>query len=124
MIKNFKSYNESKKGLIKLSEEDKKYFWSKIEYSKKKRATEKESDMFKNLTSKGDSEISEDIMIKYLNSLEYSIKKQMMDSDKKFRNSNATSIQSKIPNKWLGVKYSSIKAKRKRDEKKDEKKKD
>ena len=119
-IKGFRSFNESKGEDITLTEDEKKYLWSKMEYNKKKKYTNSENDIFKVLTSESDSTITEEEMIKYLNSLSYSIKKQMKDSDKKFININATTIKSKIPSSWIGVKFSSIPAKRRRDEKRDD----
>jgi len=102
-------------GKTSLKEDEKKYLWSKIEYKKKKKYTDSENEIFKLLTSDKSSNVSEEDFIKVLNSLEYSIKKQMKDVDKKFRNANATSVKSKIPNSWIGVKYSSLSAKDKKD---------
>lgn len=119
-IKKFDSFiNEEKSSKITLTSDDKKYFWSKIEYNKKKKATDSKNELFEILTSKGDTEVSSEQMIKYLNSLEYSIKKQMKDPDKVFRNKSASSIKDKIPSTWIDVKYSSISAKKKREEKED-----
>lgn len=104
-IKKFDSFiNEEKSSKITLTSDDKKYFWSKIEYNKKKKATDSKNELFEILTSKGDTEVSSEQMIKYLNSLEYSIKKQMKDPDKVFRNKSASSIKDKIPSTWIGVK--------------------
>ena len=65
------------------------------------------------MTSKGDSEISNTDMLVFLNSLEYGIKKQMKDIDKNFRNPNASSLKSKIPAEWIGIKFSSLSARAK-----------
>lgn len=113
----FNSINEK----INLTEDEKKYFWSKIEYNKKKKAKENKTELYTVLTSDDDSEISNSDMINFLDSLEYSIKKYMKDPDKKFRNVNATSLQSKIPSDWIGIKYSSLSSKSKRDAKNKEK---
>jgi len=112
-INNFEQFNKINE-MINLSEDEKKYLWSKIEYKKKKKAVSTKNDVYTILNSSGDSEISEDEILNLLNSLEYSIKKQMKDPDKKFKNSNATSIKSKIPSSWIGVKYSSLSSKSKR----------
>jgi len=109
----FNSMNEK----VNLTEDEKKYFWSKIEYKKKNKAKENKTELYTVLTSDGESEISNDDMIKFLNSLEYSIKKMMKDPDKKFKNINAKSLKNKIPSDWIGVKYSSLSAKSKRDNK-------
>lgn len=109
----FDSINES--SVINLSEEEKRYFWSKIEYSKKKKAIDSKNELYNILTSNGDSKISKENMISFLNSLEYSIKKQMKDENKVFKNEIASSLKSKIPNDWIGIKYSSLTSKRNRD---------
>ena len=93
--------NEKKSGQIKLSEDDKKYLWSKIEYKKKKKATESENDLHDVLTSSGNSTISDEQMVKFLNSLEFSAKKQMKDSEKVFKNKTAQSLKDRIPASWI-----------------------
>ena len=117
-LKEFKKFNidESKKDnintTITLSADEKTYIWSKIEYTKKKKATENKSDLFKLLTSKGDSNIPVEQFIGILDNLEYTIKKQMTDPEKKFKNELATSIKAKLPTEWMGVKYTIISRKK------------
>jgi len=120
---NFKKVNEGKKTNIKLTNAVKKYFWSKIEFNKKKKAKESENELYTILTSDGDSTIDSDTMTTFLNSLEYSMKKQMKDPAKKFRNGVASDLQALIPSSWVGVKYSSLTTKDKKDAKEKEDKK-
>lgn len=113
-----KKYSEfESNGLIILTEDEKKYLWSKIEHNKKKKAIELKNGLYEILTSVGESELSEDEMISILNSLEYSVKKQLKNPDVKFKNINAESLKSKLPTSWVGVLYSSLPAKSKRDSK-------
>lgn len=100
---------------ILLKETEKEYLYSKLEYNKKKKINSRKDIIYIILMSKGDSNVSKDNFIKILNSLEYSIKKQMKNPDKNFRKEVARNVKSKIPNDWVGVKYSSIKAKKTRD---------
>lgn len=105
-----------------LTKEEKDYFWSKIEYSRKKKAISTENKMFKDLTSEGETELTEILFVQYLNSLEFSIKKQFKDPEKKFRKAVAQSFKDKIPEAWIGVKYSSLAARKKKIEKEEAKK--
>ena len=107
--------NEAKSTKVKLTVDEKKFFWSKIEHGKKKRAKDTETDMFTFLTGDKGGSITTEEFIKYLNCLEYSFKKQIKNVEKKFRNPHASSLQAKLPESWIGVKYSSLKAKAEKD---------
>jgi hypothetical protein len=119
-IKKFETYiTESKsEQYVSLSKEEKEFLWNKMEVRKKARAKDKETLVFKQLRS-DENLTSESQFIDILNSLEYSIKKRVKEGktlkgkyEKAF-----TSLQDKLPNSWMGVKYSSLKAKEKRDSK-------
>lgn len=98
-----------------LNKEERKYLWSKIEYKKKKTAIEQENKLFNLLNS--DEKINEDDFIFILNSLEYSFKKRLKEGPD-FKSDIFLSIKDKLPKSWLGVKYSSLAAKKKKDERK------
>lgn len=106
IIKDFKSFNESKgSNDVELTKEERDYLFSKFEFSKKKRATETESDLFKYI--KGDvNKTDEETFIKILNSLEYSFKNKLKDGT--MRSDVFKSIQAKIPESWIGTKFSRI----------------
>lgn len=96
---------------MKLTNDEKKYLWSKIEYKKKRKAIETENELFQLLHSEG-GDISDDEFTKILNSLEYSFKKKLREGTMK--NDNFLSIQKKLPSTWIGVKFGNIKARQKR----------
>lgn len=107
-FENFKNDND-----IRLSEDQKKYLWSKIEYTKKKKAIANENDIFNILSADPSSgSITIDDFKNILDSLEYSVKKDMRNPDKKFRNPIAHSIHEIIPSDWIGVKFSRLKPKK------------
>lgn len=97
-----------------LTQGEKDYLYSKLEYKKKKTCTEQENDVYKVL--KGEIELTDDLFIKVLNSLEYSFKKKLKEGTMK--NTLFLSIQEKLPKSWIGVKYSSLTAAKKRTERK------
>lgn len=101
--------------MIKLTENDKKYLWSKLEYTKKKKATETENDIYKLLHN--NDEISEEDFIKILNSLEFTFRKKLKDFDKPMNTEGFKSIQSKLPESWIGVKQSNLSAHKRKIEK-------
>ncbi len=114
-IKNMDEFlNENAKSSTDLTSEEVEYLWSKIEYLKKKNAIKTENVLFKLLNSNKTSFNDEDF-IKVLNSLEYSFKKKLKDGT--IKTELGKSIHSKLPSEWQGLKYSSLKAKNKRDEK-------
>ncbi len=119
-IKNFQKFNESKSSSYKLSEDEVSYLWSKIEFLKKKKATDSKNDLYELLNS-GKTSFTEDEFIKILNSLEYSFKKKLKEGE--LKTEKGISIHSKLPEDWLGVKFSVIKAKEEREEKAKEKEK-
>lgn len=119
-IKKFETYitESNSDQYVSLSKEEKEFLWNKMEIRKKARAKDKETLVFKQL--KSDENITtESQFIDILNSLEYSIKKRVKEGKTlkgKYEKAFA-SLQDKLPNSWMGVKYSSIKAKEKRDSK-------
>ena len=106
----FDTINEN----VRLTDGEKEYLWSKIEYKKKKIATEQENELFKILKSDRKS-FNEDEFNLILGSLEYTFRKKLKRQDKPIDNQHFMSISDKIPDDWIGVKYSSIGAKVKRD---------
>ena len=98
-----------------LNKKEKDYLWSKIEYNKKKKAKEKENDIYQML--QGDKEIKNDNdFIKILDSLEYSFKKKLKNGT--IDNNEFLSIQEKLPKDWLDVKYSNLKMQKNKRERK------
>lgn len=108
----FKPLNEN----VKLTDDEKSYLWSKIEYTKKKRALNDENELFKLLNGDKNS-FNEDEFNKILNSLEYTFRKKLKGFDSPIKNDNFISIINKIPEDWIAVKYSSIESKKKKDNK-------
>lgn len=114
----FSKKNNNINESMKLSKEEKDYLWSKIEYSKRKKAEGTDSDLFKMLT-KNKTISGEEDELKILNSLEYSFKKRLRTGNPpkgKFQKV-FSDIQQKIPSNWMGVKFSNIKSKKSRDDK-------
>lgn len=110
-MKNLKSFeNFSINENIHLTDDEKKYLWSKIEYTKKKKAIESENDIYQILNDEG-NEISNDDFNKILNSLEYNFRKKLSNLDKPINKEIFKSLQNKIPEDWIGVRYSNIKRK-------------
>jgi len=96
-----------------LSKEEKEYLFSKLEYTKKKKCIDSKNDIYEML--KGEKEIDIDGFIKILNSLEYSFRKKLKEGE--INTTLIKSIKEKLPESWLGIKYSSLSAKKKKDEK-------
>jgi len=94
--------------MINLTDDDKKYLWTKLEYLKKKKAVEAKNEIY-TLLNGDKSEFSEEEFIKILNSLEFTFRKKLKDFDKPMNTEGFKSIQSKLPESWIGVKYSSLK---------------
>lgn len=108
-----KKFNESiQEDTVTLTKDEKSFIWSKIEYTKKKKAEQNKTEIFDALNSDGDTEIDRQLFINILNSLEYTFKKQLTDTEKVFKNKTAESIKSKLPTDWFGVKYSLISRKK------------
>ena len=93
-----------------LNSDEKKYLWSKIEYTKKKKATESENDLYKLLNT--DMSVNEEDFIKILNSLEYSFKKKLKEGT--MNNDTFKNIQNKLPKDFVGVKYSNLEQQKKK----------
>jgi len=110
----FDSLNEN----IKLTDEEKKYLWSKIEYKKKKTAIENENELF-DLLNGGKKSFNNDNFNTILNSLEYTFRKKLKGFDNPIKNDTFISIKDKIPEDWIGVKYSSLSAKKRKEDKED-----
>lgn len=120
MIKKFDEFqniNES----IKLTDDEKKYLWTKIEYNKKKQAILSENDLY-NLLNSEKTKFDDKEFDLILKSLEYTFRKKLSGMDSPLKSEIFNDIQKKIPKDWIGVKYSSLSAKKKRDEKEDNEK--
>lgn len=121
MIKNYTDYikeNYMVTESVNLTEKEKEFLWSKMEVKKKANAKEKETDVYKIL--QGNEKIdSEETFIKVLNSLEYSMKKRVKSGEApKGKYEEAfNSLKKKLPSSWSGVKFSSLTAKKKREDK-------
>lgn len=113
MIKNFNEFNLINEN-VKLTNDEKSYLWSKIEYTKKKKAISDENELFKLLNGDKTS-FNEDEFNKILNSLEYTFRKKLKGFDSPIKNDNFISIINKIPEDWIAIKYSSIQSKNKKD---------
>ena len=114
MITNFDNFKMNEN--IKLTDDEKNYLWSKIEYTKKKKAIEQENNLFDLL--KGDKKtFNSDDLNTILNSLEYTFRKKLKGFDTPIKNDTFISIMNKIPEDWVGIKYSSIDSKNKKDNK-------
>ncbi len=115
MIKKFDEFHNINES-IKLTDDEKKYLWSKIEYSKKKRAISTENDLFNILNGDKNTINDEDFDV-ILKSLEYSFRKKLSGMDEPLKSEIFTDIKKKIPESWIGIKYSSLEAKKKKEEK-------
>ena len=127
MITLFKNFNQNDKldessnslnESIELTDNEKNYLWSKIEYKKKRKAISDENKLF-NLLKGDKNSIDDDDFNIILNSLEYTFRKKLSGMDKPMKSEIFNDIFNKIPSSWIGVKYSSLISKKKRDEKED-----
>jgi hypothetical protein len=109
---NFHNLNES----VKLTDDEKEYLWSKVEYRKKQRSISTENELFNLLNGDKDS-FNNDEFNTILNSLEYTFRKKLKGLDNPIKNDIFLKIKDKIPEDWFGIKYSSIESKKRRDEK-------
>ena len=114
-IKNFDEFDIINED-IKLTDDEKKYLWSKLEYRKKKNAIEQENELF-DILNNNKKTFSNDEFNLILNSLEYTFRKKLKRQDTPIDNQHFMSISDKIPDDWIGVKYSSIDSKLKKDKK-------
>jgi len=115
-IVKFEEFNMNES--LTLSDKEKEFLWNKMETNKKKRALKTENDLYQFL--KNDKKIeSEEEFVKLLNSLEYSMKKRIKEgSSPRGKYEDAfKSLKEKLPKNWVGVKFSSLSAKEKRDKK-------
>jgi hypothetical protein len=105
-MKKFNEFiNESSliKKSINLNDDEKIYLWNKIEYKKKKNATEKQNDLFNIL--KGDKNTFDEQEIDLiLKSLQYTFRKKLSGLENPINNEVFKSIQEKIPSDWIIVK--------------------
>lgn len=103
---------------MELSKEEKSFLWLKMEYTKRKKSEKNEDSIYQILHT--DRQPSEEEFVSILNSLEYTNKKILKDQIKtpngKYKEV-VTSLKSKLPESFSGVKYSKLSAKSKRDEK-------
>ena len=104
---------------MKLTDIEKKYLWSKLEYTKKKKATETQNDIYQFLNDEK-SDFNEEEFKKILNSLEYTFKNKLINSD--LDNETFKSIKSKLPKDWFGVTFGNIEQHQKNIEKEKEEK--
>jgi hypothetical protein len=109
---NFQQLNEN----VELTDDEKEYLWTKIEYKKKQRAISTENELFNLLNSNKNSFNNNEFNI-ILNSLEYTFRKKLKGFDNPIRNDIFLKIKDKIPEDWIGIKYSSIESKKRKDEK-------
>jgi len=115
MIKRFKDF--VMKESVNLTQKEKDFLWTKMEVKKKANNLEKKTKIYNQL--QGDEKISnDDEFIDILNCLEYSMKKRVKNGNApKGKYEDAfNSLVSKLPDDWMGVKFSSLKAKQKREE--------
>jgi len=87
-----------------LSQQEKTLLFKKLEYTKKKKYTESNSEIYQLLNSNEDSDISDDTFIKILNSLEYTFKNKLKTILSPLELSLYGNLQSKIPTEWSGPK--------------------
>lgn len=104
---------------MKLTSDEKKFLWSKIEYLKKKKATTDKNELFNLLNGDKESFNNEESIL-ILNALEYTFKKELKNPESKIKSEIFKTIQSKLPEEWFGVKYSNLKAKQNKAERKNE----
>lgn len=97
-----------------LTQEEKDYLFKKLESRKKKKFIEEKNDIYKSL--KGEIDLTNELFIKVLNSLEYSFKKKLKEGSIKLP--IFLSIYEKLPETWIGVKYSNLKQRKKKISKK------
>lgn len=90
---------------MKLTTDEKKYLWSKLEYTKKKKAIEAKNELYELLNGEKE-EVTEDEFKKILSSLEFNFRVRLKDAEKPLNNEHFKSIQEKIPESWINVKYS------------------
>ena len=93
--------------MIELTDSEKNYLWSRLEYTKKKKATETKNDVYGFLNGER-NEFTEYEFIKILNSLEFTFRKKLRGFDKSIKNDDFISLQGKLPEVWVGVAYSNI----------------
>lgn len=116
MITKFKHFNMLNEN-IKLTDSEKEYLWKKIEYTKKKKAEAEQNSIY-NLLKGSKSSMSNDDFDHILKSLEYTFRKKLSGQDaNQPKSDDFQSIFNKIPKAWIGVKFSSLKAKQNKDNK-------
>lgn len=117
-MKNWENFNESKS--YELTDEQKDFLWRKLEYTKRRKASETENELYQLL--KGDKKsLTVEEYKKVLNSLEYSFKKKFRDGEVK--RGIGAELQGNLPEDWMGVNFSSLQAREKKLEREEEKKK-
>lgn len=117
-MKNWENFNESKS--YELTDEQKDFLWRKLEYTKRRKASETENELYQLL--KGDKKsLTVEEYKKVLNSLEYSFKKKFRDGEVK--RGIGAELQGNLPEDWMGVNFSNLEARKKKLEREEEKKK-
>lgn len=82
---------------------------------KRKKLNKKKNEIFFLLKEKGNY-FNNQQFIKILNCLEFTFRKKLKGMEKAINKEVFHSIKNKIPLDWMGVKYSSIKRKKEKDE--------
>lgn len=103
---------ESKGSTLKLSKDDLEQLFKKVEYTKKKKALDTKNELY-DLYHGGQNEFTEKEVEKMLNAFEYTFKKKSQDP--------LLQKMKEFAPDWMGIKYSSITAKEKRDKREAEK---
>lgn len=116
MITTFNDYDKMNES-VSLTDDEKKYLWSKVEYLKKKHAINTENELY-DLLNSDKKEFTKDEFALILKSLEYRFRKKISGMDKPLNSELFKEIQEKLPKDWIGVKYSSLKSKEEKENKK------
>jgi len=107
-FKNLRTFEEFSIDSIEITSEEKRWLFSKLESTKKRRAISNKNDIYLFLTSEKTETITSEFFIKILDSLEYTVKKRLRAGET-LNNTEYTSILSKLPSDWIGIKFSRIK---------------
>lgn len=91
---------------MKLTDKEKKYLYSKLEYNKRKKSKEKNDKLYQLLNGDGNTFSKEDLNM-IIKSLEFTFRKRLMNGPD-LPNENYKSIKSKLPEDIILVKQSSI----------------
>lgn len=115
-IKTYEQYYNENDVFIYLTDEEKDFLFRKLEYKKRKKAEKEQNQVFQ-LLKGTQNYFNHDQFLTILNSLEYTFRKKLSGIEKPIKKEVFFNIQNKIPEDWIGIKYSSITMKNKREEK-------